>query len=201
MSVGKKSGNIISVRGTLIIVALLNLAYFFIELFAAIKINSVSLFADSIDFLEDTFVNLLILFSFLISSTLRPKLSKILAIVILLPGLTALWAAWEQIVRPLPPEAFKLTLVGFGALLTNITCTIILMKFRKNNKNLTKAAFLSARNDVLANFVIIGTGGIIMIYPSIWPDLIAGLIIFLINFDAAYKVYQIANTEDKNLIS
>ena len=38
-----------------------------------------------------------------------------------------------------------------------------------------------------------------MIYPSIWPDLIAGLIIFLINFDAAYKVYQIANSEDKIL--
>ena len=198
MSVGKKSGNKISLRGTLIIVALLNLAYFFIELFAAIKINSVSLFADSIDFLEDTFVNLLILFSFLISSTLRPKLSKILAIVILLPGLTALWAAWEQIVRPLPPEAFKLTLVGFGALLTNITCTIILMKFRKKNKSLIKAAFLSARNDVLANLIIIAAGIIIMIYPSIWPDLIAGLVIFLINFDAAYKVYQIASTENKN---
>ena len=199
MSVGKKSGNIISVRGTLIIVALLNLTYFFIELFAAIKINSVSLFADSIDFLEDTFVNLIILFSFLISSTLRPKLSKILVIVILLPGLTALWAAFEQIVRPLPPEAFKLTLVGFGALLTNITCTIILMKFRKKNKSLIKAAFLSARNDVLANLIIIAAGIIIMIYPSIWPDLIAGFIIFLINFDAAYKVYQIANSEDKKL--
>ncbi|MAI60485.1 MAG: cobalt transporter [Rickettsiales bacterium] len=197
MSVGKKSGNIISVRGTLIIVALLNLAYFFIELFAAIKINSVSLFADSIDFLEDTFVNLLILFSFLISSTLRPKLSKILVIVILLPGLTALWAAWEQIVRPLPPEAFKLTLVGFGALLTNITCTIILMKFRKNNKSITKAAFLSARSDLFSNFTIIIAGLIIMIHPSIWPDLIAAVLIFSINFDAAYKVYKIANTEDK----
>ena len=199
MSVSKKSENIISVRRTLIIVASLNLAYFFIELFAAIKINSVSLFADSIDFLEDTFVNLLILFSFLISSTFRPKLSKILVIVILLPGLTALWAAWEQLVRPLPLEAFKLTLVGFGALLTNITCTIILMKFRKKNKSLIKAAFLSARNDVLANLIIIVAGIIIMIYPSIWPDLIAGLIIFLINFDAAYKVYQIANSEDKSL--
>ncbi len=199
MSVGKKSENIISVRGTLIIVALLNLAYFFIELFAAIKINSVSLFADSIDFLEDTFVNLLILFSFLISSTLRPKLGKILVIVILLPGLTALWAAWEQLVRPLPPEAFKLTLVGFGALLTNITCTIILMKFKKNNKSLIKAACLSARNDVLANLIVIAAGIIIITYPSIWPDLIAGLIIFLINFYTAYKVYQLANSENKNL--
>ena len=199
MSVGKKSGNTISVRRTLIIVALLNLAYFFIELFAAIKINSVSLFADSIDFLEDTFVNLLILFSFGISSTLRPKLSKILVFVILLPGLTALWATFEQIVRPLPPEAFKLTLVGFGALLTNITCTVILMRFRKKKKSLIKAAFLSARNDVLANLIIITAGIIIMVYPSIWPDLIAGLIIFIINFDAAYKVHQVANSEDKKL--
>ncbi len=200
MSVGKKSGNTISVRRTLIIVALLNLAYFFIELFAAIKINSVSLFADSIDFLEDTFVNLLILFSFGISSTLRPKLSKILVFVILLPGLTALWATFEQIVRPLPPEAFKLTLVGFGALLTNITCTVILMRFRKKKKSLIKAAFLSARNDVLANLIIITAGIIIMVYPSIWPDLIAGLIIFIINFDAAYKVHQVANSEDKKLV-
>tara|TARA_B100000035_G_scaffold168270_1_gene143588 strand:+ start:20 stop:625 length:606 start_codon:yes stop_codon:yes gene_type:complete len=200
LSVGKKSGNTISVRRTLIIVALLNLAYFFIELFAAIKINSVSLFADSIDFLEDTFVNLLILFSFGISSTLRPKLSKILVFVILLPGLTALWATFEQIVRPLPPEAFKLTLVGFGALLTNITCTVILMRFRKKKKSLIKAAFLSARNDVLANLIIITAGIIIMVYPSIWPDLIAGLIIFIINFDAAYKVHQVANSEDKKLV-
>ena len=198
MSVGKKSGNIISVRRTLIIVALLNLAYFFIELFAAIKINSVSLFADSIDFLEDTFVNLLIFFSYLITSTLRPKISKILAVIILLPGLTALWAAWEQIMRPSMPEAFELTIVGLGALLINFTCTIILMRF-KNDESLTKAAFLSARNDVLSNFIIIAAGLTIMIYPSIWPDLIAGIIVFLINFDAAYKVYKIANAEEIRL--
>ena len=198
MSVGKKSGNIISVRRTLIIVALLNLTYFFIELFAAIKINSVSLFADSIDFLEDTFVNLLIFFSYLITSTLRPKISKILAVIILLPGLTALWAAWEQIMRPSMPEAFELTIVGLGALLINFTCTIILMRF-KNDESLTKAAFLSARNDVLSNFIIIAAGLTIMFYPSIWPDLIAGIIVFSINFDAAYKVYKIANTEEIRL--
>ena len=195
MSVDKKTVNQTSFRRTLIIVALLNLAYFLIEFSAAVKINSVSLFADSIDFLEDTFVNLLIFFSYLITSTLRPKISKILVIIILLPGLTALWAAWEQIMRPSMPEAFELTLVGLGALLINFTCTIILMRFRKNDESLTKAAFLSARNDVLSNLTIITAGLTIMIYPSIWPDLIAGIIVFSINFDAAYKVYKIANTE------
>ena len=195
MSVDKKPVNQTSFRRTLIIVALLNLAYFLIEFSAAVKINSVSLFADSIDFLEDTFVNLLIFFSYLMTSTLRPKISKVLVIIILLPGLTALWAAWEQVMRPSMPEAFELTLVGLGALLINFTCTIILMRFRKNDESLTKAAFLSARNDVLSNLTIITAGLTIMIYPSIWPDLIAGIIVFSINFDSAYKVYKISNTE------
>lgn len=43
------------------IVALLNLAYFGIEFGVALTIGSVSLFADSIDFLEDAAVNGLIL--------------------------------------------------------------------------------------------------------------------------------------------
>ena len=198
MSVNKKLRNQSSFRRALLIVALLNLTYFLIEFFAAIRINSVSLFADSIDFLEDTFVNLLIFFSVLISLRIRAIISKILVIIILLPGLTALWAAWEQIIRPYPPEAFELTLVGLGALLINCICTIILMKFKNINESLIKAAFLSARNDVFSNCSIILAGLIIMIYPSIWPDLVAGIIIFTINFDAAYKVYKISDDEEKN---
>ena len=97
--------------------------------------------------------------------------------------------------------AFELTLVGLGALLVNFICTIVLMDFRKNKESLMKAAFLSARNDVLSNLAIITAGLVIMIYPSIWPDLIVGIIIFLINFDAAYKLYQIAKNEGHNLAS
>src|SRR3954451_10402708 len=41
-------------------VALANAAYFFVEFFVARKIGSVSLFADSIDFLEDASINFLI---------------------------------------------------------------------------------------------------------------------------------------------
>src|SRR3546814_21013909 len=41
-------------------VALLNLAYFGVEFAVASRIGSVSLFADSVDFLEDALVNLLI---------------------------------------------------------------------------------------------------------------------------------------------
>ena len=47
-------------RRAIAVVALLNLAYFGIEFSVALAIGSVPLLADSIDFLEDTAINLLI---------------------------------------------------------------------------------------------------------------------------------------------
>ena len=47
-------------RRAVLVVAGLNLSYFFVEVAVALSIGSVSLFADSVDFLEDTAINLLI---------------------------------------------------------------------------------------------------------------------------------------------
>ena len=55
------SSNDQSLRRAVRLVALLNLAYFGVEFAVALAIGSVSLFADSIDFLEDTSINFLIL--------------------------------------------------------------------------------------------------------------------------------------------
>ena len=49
-----------NLRKVVILVAALNLAYFGVEFTVALVIDSVSLFADSIDFLEDASLNFLI---------------------------------------------------------------------------------------------------------------------------------------------
>lgn len=49
-----------TLRRVISLVGLLNLAYFGIEFTVALAIGSVSLFADSVDFLEDASVNFLI---------------------------------------------------------------------------------------------------------------------------------------------
>ena len=51
---------VLSLRRVVLIVALLNLAYFGVEFTVALSIGSVSLFADSVDFLEDAAINVLI---------------------------------------------------------------------------------------------------------------------------------------------
>jgi hypothetical protein len=59
--------------------AILNLTYFGIEFAVALAIGSVSLFADSIDFLEDTTVNFLILLALDWSALYRARMGMILA--------------------------------------------------------------------------------------------------------------------------
>ena len=82
-----------NLRKVVIIVAVLNLAYFGVEFAVAIAIGSVSLFADSVDFLEDASVNFLIAVAIGWSATNRARVGMALAGILLIPGLATLWTA------------------------------------------------------------------------------------------------------------
>ena len=184
-----------ALRRAVLLVALLNLLYFFVEFGAAISIGSVSLFADSIDFLEDTSVNLLILIALGWSLRARSRVGMALALILLVPGLAALWTIWQKIASPLPPDPIALSVVGTGALIVNVTCALILARFRRHSGSLTKAAFLSARNDAYANIAIIAAGFITAYTHSIWPDIIVGLGVAAMNATAAMEVWEAARAE------
>ena len=147
-----------SLRQTVLLVALLNLAYFGVEFGVAIAIGSVSLFADSVDFLEDASINLLIAVGLGWSAENRARLGMVLAGVILVPVAATLWTAWQKFSVPVPPQPVPLTLTGAGAFLVNFAAAFLLARFRHHGGSLTRAAFLSARNDVLANVAIVGAG-------------------------------------------
>lgn len=185
----------IQLRRAVLIVALLNLGYFAIEFAVALTIGSVSLFADSIDFLEDTSVNLLIFFGMAWSLKARARLGMGLALVLMVPALATLWAIWLKFTHPIPPEPIPLSLAGTGALIVNLICAFILARYRRHKGSLTKAAFLSARNDAIANVAIIITGFVTAWTGSVWPDVIVGLSIAAMNADAAREVWGAARDE------
>jgi Co/Zn/Cd efflux system component len=182
-------------RKVVIIVAVLNLAYFGVEFGVARAIGSVSLFADSVDFLEDASVNFLIAVALGWSATNRARLGMALAGILLIPGLATLWTAWEKFMSPLPPSPFALSLTGAGALAINLSCAFMLARFRAHRGSLTRAAFLSARNDALANIAIIVAGLVTAFTLSGWPDLVVGLGIAVLNADAARQVWRAAHEE------
>jgi Co/Zn/Cd efflux system component len=176
-------------------VAALNLTYFGIEFAVALAIGSVALFADSVDFLEDGAVNLLILAGLGFSAARRAKLGMLLAAIILLPALATLWTAWQNFSSGAVPEPLPLTVTGLGAFAVNFICARLLAPFRTAGGSLTRAAFLSARNDVIANVAIVVAGLLTAATASRWPDLIVGLGIAAINAGAAHEVYEAARAE------
>src|SRR5215471_19940211 len=185
-----------ALRRTVILVALLNCAYFGIEFSVGFAIGSVSLFADSIDFLEDASINFLIAFGLGWSAQRRARLGMLLALILLAPALAGLWTAWQKLATLAPPAPVPLTLTGLGALAVNLSCALMLAKFRHHGGSLTKAAFLSARNDAFANIAIILAGAVTaFVWRSAWPDLIVGVGIAIMNADAAREVWEAAREE------
>jgi Co/Zn/Cd efflux system component len=178
-------------------VAALNLAYFVIEFVIARRIGSVSLFADSIDFLEDTALNTLILVALRWQPRRRAQLGFILAAVLLLPGAATLWTAWHKWLLPLSPSPLGLSLTALGALAVNLSCALLLARVRYAGGNLSRAAFLSARNDVWANLAILAAAGLTVAWRSAWPDLAVGLGILALSLGAAREIWLRARAEQR----
>lgn len=185
-------------RRVVIIVALLNLGYFGVEFAVARAIGSVALFADSIDFLEDASINLLIVMALAWSARMRARVGMALALILLVPGIATVLAAWAKLAAPVAPAPLPLLAAGAGALAVNLTCAVMLARHRDHGGSLTKAAFLSARNDAAANVAIIAAGLVTaLVWRSAWPDLVTGIAIALLNADAARDVWSAARAEHR----
>ena len=178
-------------------VAILNLSYFVVEFYFAHRFNSVALLSDSLDFLEDASVNILIFLAFSLSVIWRKRLSYIFALLLLLPGISFIFNALQQISNPEAPVGRGMSIVGAGALAVNFYCALILKKFREIKGGLAKAAYFSARNDAVSNVLIIVAGLITLVWVSAIPDLVVGAVIFFMNADSARDILHAARTEHK----
>lgn len=189
-----------TLRRTVITVALINLAWFFVQGAIALEIGSISLLADAVDYLEDTAVNLLIAIALGWSVLARARMGKAMAIIILLPAAYAAWEAFSKFSDPYEPDAKIMILAGIGALIINGICAWMLMRFRSAKGSMTKAAWLAARNDVIVNAAIILIALVTMWTGSGWPDIVLGLFILILNFGAAKEVWEAATEESDELI-
>lgn len=190
-----------TLRRVVLIVALANLAYFAVEFTVALSIGSTSLLADSADFFEDASVNILVAFALTWSPKRRAQLGMAMSLILLAPAVAFLWTAWHKVITPIPPEPFAMSVTGLGALAVNLACAFLLASYRHVGGSLTRAAFLSARNDAFANVAIIFAALVTaFVWRSAWPDLIVGLGIAYMNLDAAKEVWTAAREEHRSVV-
>ncbi|WP_267207769.1 MULTISPECIES: cation transporter [Corynebacterium] len=184
-----------TIRRAVLIVALLNLAYFFVEFVASLAIGSASLAADSADFLEDTAINLLVFFAVAWPAQRRRAAGSVLAALILIPAIAAIVMVVTKLINPVAPSPEGLTGVAVGALVVNVICAVILLRLRDQGSSLAKGAWLAARNDALANLLIIVAGLLTFVWSTAWFDIVVGAIIAVINLSAAKEVWKESREE------
>lgn len=186
-------------RRIIAIVAILNLAGMIMEVVVASVIGSASLFADAADFLEDFLINGLVLAALGWSLASRRKASIWLAGLILIPAIAALGTAIWKVASGVPPEPLTLSLTATIALGINLACALLLMSLRRAGSALVRGTWLAARNDVLGNALIICAGILTAIVPSVWPDVLVGVVMAVINARAAKEVLEQARAETPEL--
>ena len=182
-------------RRVVLVVAGLNLAYAVVEAAVALTIGSVSLLADSVDFVEDTAVNLLIALALGWPLARRAVVGHVLALIILVPALVAAWQAVVKAFDPVAPDVTAMVVTAAGAATVNTVCALLLVRVRHHGGSLSGAAFLSARNDVAVNLAIIVMALVTAWTGSGWPDIVLGCVIVAVSSRAAWEVWELAGEE------
>ncbi|KGE99606.1 MAG: cation diffusion facilitator family transporter [Actinomyces urogenitalis] len=177
----------------------LNLVGLLTEVAVAAAIGSASLLADAADFLEDVLINALVLAALGWSLAGRRRASTWLAGLILLPALAALATAAWKVVTGAAPDGGALSWTALLALVLNAASALALISLRGRGGALVRGAWLAARNDVLANLLMVAAGILTLAHPSVWPDVVVGSFMAVVNLRAAREVLEQARAEDPAL--
>lgn len=178
-------------RKVLIIVLLINAGLFGAEMIAGIIAQSMGLVADSLDMLADAVVYGLSLFAVGKALSTKKKIattSGYFQIVLALIG-------FAEIIRRSfgygdTPEFKLMIVVSVIALIGNALC-LLLLKKEKSDEAHMKASWIFTTNDIIVNLGVIIAGVLVWQLDSRIPDLIVGLIVFIVVLRGAFRILKL----------
>jgi Co/Zn/Cd efflux system component len=176
------------------IALVLNFLMFGIEIAASWKSGSMSLQADALDFLGDGFnyaISLMVAGSVVAT---RARVSLLKGATMTAFGLFILVQTVIKITAGVLPESPLMGVVGTLAFLTNLSCAVMLYRFRDGDSNM-QSVWLCTRNDMIGNLMVIAAAGLVAWLSSGWPDWIASLILAGLGIQSGVKVIRLARGE------
>lgn len=184
-------------RKILWIALLSNFAMFGVEIYSGITSGSVSLLADSLDFLGDAANYGISLWVLGMTLVARAKASLLKAVSM---GLFGIWvlgnAVWHAAIGTLP-DAGTMGAVGLLALLVNLGVAALLYSYRNGDSNM-RSVWLCTRNDAIGNIAVIIAAVGVLGSGTAWPDLLVALIMASL---ALWSSWQIIGSARKELKS
>ena len=184
-------------KRALLAVILINAVMFFVEITAGLKSGSQALLADALDFAGDSAtytISLLVIGASLRTRAMASlfKGGSLAFIAILILG-TSLYRFLGDTV----PTAETMGIVGFLALLANLTSLLILMRWRDGDSNV-RSVWLCSRNDAIGNVGVIIAGIVVAITGSAWPDLVIAILLATLFLRSSTSIISQARAELKS---
>jgi Co/Zn/Cd efflux system component len=181
-------------RKILWIALVINLSMFVVEIMSGLRGGSVSLLADSVDFLGDAAnygISLLVLG---LSVTARANASRIKVFSMAAFGVWVVGLSIWNLSSKVLPSAPTMGIVGAIALFANCVVALLLLAYRDGDSNM-RSVWLCTRNDALGNVAVLlaalgvfGTG-------VGWPDLAVAAVMSMLAITSAFKIFHQANVE------
>lgn len=173
-------------------VLIINFVFFIIEVSTGIISDSMGLVADSLDMLADALVygmSLMVVGANVFRKKRVAKLSGCLQI------LLALWGLIEVTKRffgfETPPDFLIMIIISSIALVANSICLWLLQRTKSKEAHIQASVIFSA-NDVIVNLGVISAGFLVWWLNSGIPDLIVGIVVFLVVIRGAIRILKLS---------
>lgn len=189
-----QSGVSAEYRKVLWICLIANAVMFVVQMIASYAAHSVSLLANSADFLSDAANYGISLYVLDQSLRQRAKASLFKGISL---GLVGLWVAFETLHHALQPELPKpliMAAISVIALAVNIGCAVLLYKYRGGDSN-RESVWICSRNDAIGNIAVMIAAAGVFASSTIWPDIIVAAILGWLAVSGSWRIVRLSKKE------
>jgi Co/Zn/Cd efflux system component len=169
-------------------VLIINFSFFLIEMTTGLISKSMGLVADSLDMLADAFVYAISLFAVGGSVLLKKKIARIAGyfqIILAIIGLSEIVRRFMGL--EMLPDFSAMIIVSILALIANALSLYLLQKAKSNEAHM-QASMIFTSNDIVINLGVIIAGILVNWFQSGLPDLIVGMVVFLIVIRGALRI-------------
>lgn len=181
-------------RRVLLVVLAINAVMFVLEFGAGVVAGSSALMADASDMLGDALVYGVSLYALSRSDRWKAVAAMLKGgLILLLAGGIAI-NIFVKLGSGVPPSSTLMLIFGGLALVANLTCLLLLWRFRSQDVNMS-STFECSRNDVISNVGVLVAAGAVALLHSPWPDILIGAAMALLFLRSSAKVVSQAASE------
>lgn len=176
-------------RRVLWIALVLNAAMFAVEIVTGLVAHSRSLQADALDFLGDAANYAVSLSVAGLALQWRARTALLKGVTILVFGVGVLASAVWGLVYGASPDPFAMGIVGFIALLVNVSVALMLYRYRTGDANM-RSVWICSRNDAINNVLVIAAGLAVLWSGSGIPDLLVAFVMAALGISGGWQIVR-----------